>query len=272
MAVSRLFGASIRRREDPRLITGQATYCDDIQLANMAYAVIVRQSPCPHAPHHQHRYQRSGRSSGGHRRLYRQRPGGPGGQHPVCMADSRLRPRRARPPAAGHRHACATWVTAWLPSSLRIAGRPPTRLIWWKSKYEELPAIVDQEKATAEGAPQLHDDVPSNTAFRWKMGEWDDEAFENAEVTVSHRFHNQRLIPNSMEARGAVAQWDAGAEEMTIWLTSQNPHIHRVLMSGVLGIPEHKLRIGRPGDRWPASAAKSTTTPMRPSSDSPPRS
>ena len=244
MAVSRLFGASVRRREDPRLITGQATYCDDIQLANMAYAVIVR-SPYAHA-----------RITSIDTSAAAAHPGviavytgsdleGRVGSIPCAwlIPDSDL-VVPDHPPLAIDRVRYVGDGVAAIIAEDRGAAADAAELV--EVEYEELSAIVDQEKATAEGAPQLHDDVPANTAFRWKMGEWDDEAFENAEVTVSHRFHNQRLIPNSMEARGAVAQWDAGAEEMTIWVTSQNPHIHRVLMSGVLGIPEHKLRIVAP--------------------------
>src|SRR5690606_14404760 len=111
--------------------------------------------------------------------------------------------------------------------------------------YEPLPAVVDQEKAMAEGAPQLHDDVPGNLAFHWKCGNEDAaaQAVSEAEVVVRQRFRNQRLIPNAMEPRAAVAQWDDATGEMTVWATSQIPHICRVLLSGILGIPEHKLRV-----------------------------
>ena len=245
MAVSRLFGASVRRREDPRLITGQATYCDDIQLANMAYAVIVR-SPYAHA-----------RITSIDTSAAAAHPGviavytgsdleGRVGSIPCAwlIPDSDL-VVPDHPPLAIDRVRYVGDGVAVVIGEDRAAAADAADMV--EVEYEELPAIVDQEKATQDGAPQLHDDVPANTAFRWVMaGEGTDAAFESAEVTVSHRFHNQRLIPNSMEARGAVAQWDAGAEEMTIWLTTQNPHIHRVLMSGVLGVPEHKLRIVAP--------------------------
>src|SRR5207248_1874726 len=98
-----------------------------------------------------------------------------------------------------------------------------------------LPAVAMLEDAIKEGAPQLHDEAPGNIAFRWKVSGGDvDRAFAEAEVVVKERIVHQRLIPNAMETRAAVASWNAGAEELTVWLTSQNPHIVRVLMSGDL--------------------------------------
>jgi aerobic carbon-monoxide dehydrogenase large subunit len=113
--------------------------------------------------------------------------------------------------------------------------------------YEPLPVVVDQEKAVAPGAPQLHTEAPSNVAFHWKLAGGDvEKAFQEAEVVVSNRFVNQRLIPSAMEPRAAVAQYDPGSEELTLHVTSQNPHIHRLLMALVLGVPEHRIRVVAP--------------------------
>jgi len=110
--------------------------------------------------------------------------------------------------------------------------------------YEPLPVVTTQQQAMAPGAPQLHDSAPGNLAFNWKFAGGDaNAAFQNAEVTVKHRFVQQRLVPNAMETRGAVAQWVPGADEVTVWNTTQNPHIARFLLSVVAGIPENKIRI-----------------------------
>src|SRR5690606_30235197 len=111
-------------------------------------------------------------------------------------------------------------------------------------EYEMLPAVVDQEKATQAGAPQLYPDVPNNTAFVWRLAGGDiDAALRDADVVVSQRLINHRLIPTAMETRAAVANYNPGSGELTLWCTSQNPHIHRLLMSAVTGIPETKIRV-----------------------------
>src|SRR5205085_8110857 len=111
--------------------------------------------------------------------------------------------------------------------------------------YEPLPAVVDQEKAMADGAPQLHDEAPHNICMHWMAGDRaaTDAAIKSAEVVVRQRLRNQRLIPNPIETRGAIARYDPGTGEMTLWLTSQCPHVHKIVLAAfVLGIPEHKLR------------------------------
>ncbi|MBM3946949.1 MAG: xanthine dehydrogenase family protein molybdopterin-binding subunit, partial [SAR202 cluster bacterium] len=113
--------------------------------------------------------------------------------------------------------------------------------------YEPLPAVVDPKKATENGAPQLHSDAPGNQAFRWVVsGGNTDQAFASAEVVVSERILQQRLIPNAMEPRSALVQWVQPTGELTVWSTSQNPHIARFVLSGVTGVPEHKLRVIAP--------------------------
>src|SRR5205085_9296534 len=104
-------------------------------------------------------------------------------------------------------------------------------------EYEPLGAVVNQEKAIADGAPQLHDDVPNNIAFTFKLNGGDVAAAmaEPDVVVVKQRFINQRLIPTAMETRGAVASWNPGTDELTLWVTSQNPHIERLLVSLTLG-------------------------------------
>jgi aerobic carbon-monoxide dehydrogenase large subunit len=111
-------------------------------------------------------------------------------------------------------------------------------------EYEPLPAVVKQEDAIKDGAPQLYDDVPNNLAFRWKLSGGDfASAQESADIRISQRFINQRLIPNAIETRGVLADYNPGSESLEVWVTSQNPHIHRLLISAVTGIPEMNIRV-----------------------------
>jgi len=111
--------------------------------------------------------------------------------------------------------------------------------------YEPLPAVVDAEKATQPGAPQLHENAPNNIVFEWNVGDRDgtEQAIANAEVVVRQRLVNHRLIPNPMETRGDIGWYNPGTDEYTLWMSSQTPHIQRLLVGiFTMGIPEHKLR------------------------------
>ncbi|HEY6041905.1 MAG TPA: xanthine dehydrogenase family protein molybdopterin-binding subunit, partial [Anaerolineae bacterium] len=115
--------------------------------------------------------------------------------------------------------------------------------------YEVLPVVVDAEKATLPGAPQIHANAPNNIEMDWHCGDKDatEAALKTSDVIVKQRLVNQRLIPNAMEARGAIGQYLPGIDEWTLWLTSQAPHVHRLVMAAfVLGVPEHKIRVIAP--------------------------
>jgi len=113
--------------------------------------------------------------------------------------------------------------------------------------YDPLPVTVDPQKAMAKGAPQLHADIAANQAFHWTVAGGDlDAAFAKADVVVKDRIIQQRLIPTAMETRGCVAKWTAATGELTLWNTTQNPHIVRFLSSLVAGVPEDKLRVIAP--------------------------
>jgi carbon-monoxide dehydrogenase large subunit len=141
----------------------------------------------------------------------------------------------------------------------RAAARDAIDLI--EVSYDPLPAGVDPEKMAQSGAPQLHDEVPGNIAFTWVVSGGDAEAaFRDAEVTVSQRIVQQRLLPTAMEPRAAVATYNKGVNQLTLWCTSQNPHIHRFLCSVMLKLPEHRIRVIAPevgggfGSKIPAYA------------------
>ena len=98
-----------------------------------------------------------------------------------------------------------------------------------------LPGVVDAEKATQPGAPQLHENAPNNVVFDWTVGDraGTDAALGAADVVVRQRIVNQRLIPNPMEVRGDIGWYNPGTDEYTIWMSSQTPHIQRLLLTEI---------------------------------------
>ncbi|MEY3045506.1 MAG: hypothetical protein RL242_2348, partial [Pseudomonadota bacterium] len=112
--------------------------------------------------------------------------------------------------------------------------------------YEELPVVVDASKALEAGAPMVHDELPDNRAFDWQLG---DKAATDAGLAQAHhvtkmKIRNQRLVPNAIEPRSYIGDYSAARDQYTLYTSSQNPHVIRLLMCAfVLGIPEHKVRV-----------------------------
>ena len=114
--------------------------------------------------------------------------------------------------------------------------------------YDELPAVVSMEAAQAEGAPKLHD-LDDNSCFSWGIGDAEatDAAFAKADHVTTLDLVNNRKCPNAIEPRAAIGEYDSAHDSYTLYTTSQNPHVIRLLMGAfVLGIPEHKLRVVSP--------------------------
>ncbi|MFN5369421.1 MAG: xanthine dehydrogenase family protein molybdopterin-binding subunit, partial [Roseiflexaceae bacterium] len=115
--------------------------------------------------------------------------------------------------------------------------------------YEPLAVVVDPEKATQPGAPQLHENAPNNVVVEWSAGnrEGTNAAVASAPVVVKERIVNQRLMPTPMETRGSIARYESSTNEFTLWTSSQAPHVHRLLLTAfIFGIPETKLRVIAP--------------------------
>jgi carbon-monoxide dehydrogenase large subunit len=115
--------------------------------------------------------------------------------------------------------------------------------------YQVLPAVTDPLKAQAPGAPQIHEVAPKNVIFQWHLGDAaaTDTAFKSAKHVTKLDFINNRLIPNAIEPRAALADFDSGTNRLTLWTTSQNPHVARLVLTAFIGIaPEHKLRVIAP--------------------------
>ena len=113
-------------------------------------------------------------------------------------------------------------------------------------EYEPLDAVVDMEAALEPGSPVLHDDAGTNKCYVYNLGGGYDDVKGKADVVVNRRFINQRLVPAFMEPRSVVAAPMGMSDEMTVWSSTQIPHVLRVLMALVTGIPENNLRIVAP--------------------------
>jgi aerobic carbon-monoxide dehydrogenase large subunit len=241
---TRIFGSGIRRHEDPRLITGTATYTDDLTLPGMLHAAMLRS---PHA----------------HARITR-----------IDVSGARAAPGVVAAYAGADADALKPVPCAWLlpNAALKIAGyqaiaRDTVRYVGdivavvvaetthqaydalelIEVDYDPLPSVTDPQAALRAGAPQLHPDISNNEAFHWTVAGGDiDAAFRTAEIVVKERIVQQRLIPNAMEPRAALAQWGGASGDLTLWNTTQNPHILRFLCSVVTGVPENKLRVVAP--------------------------
>ncbi len=235
-------GSSVKRVEDPEFITGSGTYLDDIKLPGMAHMAIL------HSPHAHARIRGIDTSKAQ--------------QHPGVLAvftgkdTAGINPLPCAWQAGGVEnhvntpHVLASDEVRYVGDAVAVVvaedpytARDALELI--EVDYEPLPAVVDPEKATQEGAPQLHENAPNNVCMRWTAGnqEATDRAFEQAEVVVKQRLVNQRLIPTAMETRGAIGSYNPGTGEFTIWMTSQAPHVMKLLLAAfVLNVPENKIR------------------------------
>jgi carbon-monoxide dehydrogenase large subunit len=236
-----LVGSRIKRREDPRLIMGRGTYVDDVQLPRMTYAAMLR-SPYAHARILRINVDKAKALPGVVAVLTGADLQGKNVPCGWTLPDMKVAPHPAL--AVGKVRYTGDAV-AVVVAEERYLARDALDLI--EVDYEPLPVVVDAEKAIQAGAPQLHDEVPQNTTFVWKIAGGDiDKAFREAEVVVKERIVNQRLIPNAIEPRGMVAQYIPGSGDLTLWTATQIPHLVRLLLSMVTGMPEHKVRVIAP--------------------------
>src|SRR5436190_2519226 len=243
-----VLGSPVKRTEDPRFITGKGRYLDDIKLAGMVHMAILR-SPYAHA-----RIKSIDTAAAKKR---------PGVLAVIVGADIPYNPLPMAWPAGGSSgiqnnvntpRVLATDDVKWTGEGVAaIIAETPEQAVDALDAivvdWEPLPTVVDAEKATKPGAPQLHENAPNNIVFEWQVGDraGTDAAIEAAEVVVKQRIVNQRLIPNPMEVRGDIGWYNPGTEEYTVWMSSQTPHIQRLLLTAfVTGIPEHKVRVIAP--------------------------
>lgn len=236
-----ILGSAIERREDPALLTGEAEYTDDIQRPEMVHLAFLR-------------------SQYGHARIDSidttpaETMDGVVGVYTGDDADLEL-PCGFQleglndtpfPVMTTDRVRYQGDIIAAVVAEDRYTAHEAVDRI--TVDYDRLDAVIDPKAAVEEDAPQLHEDAPDNVAFDWNIGneEETEGAFEDADQVVELDLENQRLIPNAMEPRAAVAEYRPSADELEVYMTSQNPHLHRVLFTLVLGRPEHKTRVVAP--------------------------
>lgn len=242
-----MFGKALKRREDPKLITGTGSFLDDVQLVNLAHVAILR-SPHAHA-----------RITAIDTTAAAAVPGVVGVFTGADFLD--INPLPCAWQAAGVQNNVNT-PRVLAVDEVHFVGDPIAAVVAETSEiaadaldlievqYDVLPAVVDAVAAVQPGAPQIHENAPENVVLDWTCGQSADDtsaAIANAPIRLSQHIVNQRLIPTSMETRGSIGRYDSGTGEYTLWATSQAPHVHRLLIAAfVLGVPEQKIRVISP--------------------------
>ncbi len=246
MGIAAMVGASIKRREDPRLITGQATYVDDIKLHGMLHMAVLR-SPYGHA-----------RINSINTEAARKHPGvvavytsedlkGKVGNVAVAVPIGNIAKGMAtRGALAEGKVRFYGDPVAVVIAEDKYTARDARDLI--DVDYEPLPAVVDVEKAMLPGSPLLYEDFDTNIVFSNHPPSDDmDKIFAQTQaeggIVVKARLENQRLAPASMETRGVVADYNKASKSLTVWSSSQIPHLLRNILAALVGLPQHQVRV-----------------------------
>jgi carbon-monoxide dehydrogenase large subunit len=243
-AATHLVGQPLRRKEDARVITGQARWTDNLTLPGLLHMAIAR-SPVAHA-----RISRADVSAA------LDQPG-----VVAAFTGSDLAGEYGSLPTAWHvsgdlvvpdHRPVATDKVRHLGDAVAVviaeeAYQAADALEAVRVDYEPLPPVLDMAAALADGAPLVHDDKGTNQAFTWGFTAGDyGAAKSSADVVVSRRFIQQRVIPAAMEPRAVTAEPFSASQEFTLWTSTQVPHFVRILMATMCGIPEQKLRVIAP--------------------------
>jgi len=247
MAVTQLVGAKIHRREDPRLITGHGHYIDDFTRTGTAYAAFVR-SPLAHARVKSIDVTDASKAPGvvG---VYTARDfkGQLAGTHPAApafVAEKKYVPERF--PIAEKEVCYQGEIVAAVLAETKGQAADAANMI--QVDYDELPAVMDLEKALEAKSPKAHEGAADNVC--WDLAytgpEVTEAAFKEADVVVKQRILQNRLAPVPMEPRGVMAEYETYDKKLTIWMSSQNPHFIRLFVSGSMGLKESQVRVISP--------------------------
>jgi carbon-monoxide dehydrogenase large subunit len=235
-------GRPLKRVEDPRLITGQGQYVDEVRLPGLAFLAFLR-SPHAHARVTAIRTD-AARKAPGVIRVVTARDLGPLRPTSLMATLPGLRACPYQYLADGVVDATGVPVAAVVAESPALA-RDAVELI--EVEYEPLPAVSDPERALEPGAPLVHPELGTNEAFSVPMKGGDvDGAFARAVHVVTVRIEHKRIAGVPMEPRGVVARHDRGTDELTVWSTTQNPFLSRADLAAILGFPEQKIRLIAP--------------------------
>ncbi|HJZ88230.1 MAG TPA: xanthine dehydrogenase family protein molybdopterin-binding subunit [Polyangia bacterium] len=244
-------GAAIPRKEDRRFLLGKGQYTDDIRLPDQLYAHIVR-SPYAHARIAAVRKSKAQAAPGvvaiftGADLAADQVGGLPCGWG-ITNKDGSPMVEPPHPALASDRARHVGDPVALVVAETKAQAKDAAAEL--EIEYEPLPAVAHLADAVAAGAPQVWEQARGNVCFDWHLGDQAacDAAFAKANKVVEIELTNNRLIPNAMEPRCAIGHYDAANDHYTLYTTSQNPHVIRLLMSAfTLKVPEHKLRVVAP--------------------------
>jgi len=242
-------GASTKRREDFRFLKGIGKYTDDINQPNQTYCYFLR-SPVAHA--------RIGKidlsaakNASGVAGIFTSADleavgGVPCGWQITGKGGQVMKEPKHPILAAGKVRHVGDPVVAVIANSLNEAKNAADLI---SIDYQELPAVIDMRTAATRGGEPVHSEAPDNMCYDWEFGDKaaTDAAFAKAAHITRIDLVNQRLVANPMEPRAAIGVYDIGEDQHTLYTTSQNPHVIRLLMGAfVLSIPEHKLRVVAP--------------------------
>ena len=235
-------GKPIKRTEDPRLIQGLAHYVDDIRLPDTLHAMFVR-SIYAHA-----RIKAIDTTAAlklpGVVAVYTGKDLAKVGPVPCGAAIPDMKVPDHRVLATNKVY----WVghpVAVVVAENKFAARDAVDLV--QVDYEELPIVLDEEKAADPKSPVIHEQFGTNIAYKLTAGEGDIEAaLKSADKVIKQKILNKRLAPVAMEPRGVLARYYPGEQELTLWTSTQIPHLARTQIAIMLGMPENKLRLIAP--------------------------
>ena len=247
--VEQSIGKSVLRKEDLRFITGNGRYTGDIDLRGQTYGYFVR-SPYAHAVVGEVDTSEAQSMPGvvavltGKQVAEDELGGLPCGWMIHSKDGSEMKQPLHPVMAATKVNYVGEPVALVVADSFDEAKNAAEHV---SVDYEELPAVVST--AAAQSGPDIYAEAPGNTCYQWELGEKaaTDAAIEGAAHVTRYSLTNNRLIPNALEPRAAIADFNRGTEELTLYTTSQNPHLARLILTAFVQIaPEHKLRIIAP--------------------------
>ena len=244
-------GAPVKRKEDKRFITGKGKYTDDIRMENQAYAAFAR-SPHAHAEINGIETSAAEAMSGVIAVLDGAQLTGDGIGNLIC--GWAISSKDGSPMNMGAWSALATEKVRYVGDAVAVViaeskeeAQAAAEAI--EVSYNELPVAANIAAALADGAPQVHENAPGNVIYDWELGDGDATAaaLAGAAHVTEMDITNNRLAPNAMEPRSAVATYDDAEDHYTLYSTSQNPHVARLVLSAFYQVaPEHKLRVIAP--------------------------
>ena len=247
MAVTQLVGARIHRREDPRLITGHGHYIDDFTRTGTAYAAFVR-SPLAHARVKSIDVTDASKAPGVvgvfTARDFKGQLAGTHPAAPAFVAEKKYVPERF--PIAEKEVCYQGEIVAAVLAETKGQAADAANMI--QVDYDELPAVMDLEKALEAKSPKAHEGAADNVCWdlTYTGPEVTEAAFKEADVVVKQRILQNRLAPVPMEPRGVMAEYETYDKKLTIWMSSQNPHFIRLFVSGSMGLKESQVRVISP--------------------------